>query len=70
VGNFIGWTTLGVSVMITGIVLLARGRQAPEPDANRVEIIGRRSAPVQLTSFGLAPLVGSSGATTALGFSF
>ena len=69
-GNFIAWPSLGLSVMITGIVLLARGHQVPEPDSNRVEIIGRRSAPVQLTSFGLAPLVGSSGAPTGLGFSF
>jgi hypothetical protein len=70
VANLVIWPIVGVSTLIAGIVLLARGRHEPAPDANRVEIIGRGRAPVQLTSFGLAPLVGSSGASAALKFSF
>lgn len=76
--NFIIWPVVGVSTMITGIVLLVRGRQPPAPDANRVELLGLADAPVRLTSFGLAPLLrdrsgqGSqtTGASAALSFSF
>jgi hypothetical protein len=70
VANLATWPLLGASTLITGIVLLARGRREPPADANRVERIGRGGAPLRLTSFGLAPLVGSSGGSAAMGFSF
>ncbi len=45
-GNLIAWPVIGGSMMITGIVLLARGRVTPPVDANRVELRRpRRRAP-------------------------
>jgi hypothetical protein len=68
IANLTVWPILGASTLIAGIVLLARGRSTPPADANRIELVGRAS-PVQLTSFGLAPLVGGGGAG-GLRFSF
>jgi hypothetical protein len=71
IANLTIWPVLGVSALVTGIVLLARGRVTPAADANRVEIIGRPGAPLlRFTSAGLAPLAGGKGATAGVGFEF
>ena len=67
IANFTVWPVLGFSTMVTGIVLLARGRVSPQPDANRVDIIARAPS-VRLTGFGLAPQRG--GATSGLALEF
>ncbi len=70
VANLVTWPIVGAGALIAGIALLAGGHQTPGPDENRVEILGR-SSPVQLTAFGLAPLMGDrAGASGALRFSF
>jgi len=70
VANFVTWPVVGVSMMIAGIVLLARGRPEPPPDANRVEIIAGGGKPrLWLTSGGVMPLVGG-GAAGTVGFAF
>jgi hypothetical protein len=69
VSNFIAWPVLGVSALITGIVLLATGRVTPPVDANRVELIGRGGAPrLRLTSVGLAPQPGGAAGGLRLEF--
>jgi hypothetical protein len=69
-GNLIAWPVLGASMMITGIVLLARGKVTPAPDANRVEIIARGGKPqLWLTSAGFTPAP-HGGGTTGVGFAF
>jgi len=65
--NLTVWPILGVSMLITGIVLVARGRGTPPADANRIELVGGAS-PVRLTSIGLAPTPG--GGTGAVRFEF
>jgi hypothetical protein len=63
VGNIIAWPVIGAATLITGIVLLARGRTLPAADANRVEIIARGGKPLlSLTGggFGKTPR-GTSG---------
>jgi hypothetical protein len=68
IANLVFWPVAGLSMMVTGIVLLASGRSAPA-DANRVEVVARRKAPeFKLTSVGLAPTAG--GASGGLTFSF
>ena len=56
-------------MLITGIVLLARGRVVPPNDANRIELVARGASPLQLKSFGLAPSPGGGG-SGALTFAF
>jgi hypothetical protein len=56
------WPIIGATAMIAGIVLLASGREVPAADANRIEIIGRRSPPLRFASFGLGPVPGGGGA--------
>lgn len=71
IANVTIWPTLGLSALITGIVLLARGSVTPPPDANRVELVGRRSTPqLRFTSADLTPLAGGKGASAGVGFEF
>ncbi len=68
-GNFVVWPVLGVATLVTGIVLLAHGRGAPPPDANRVEILGR-SLTVRPATFALSPLGGGGGGASGVRVSF
>jgi hypothetical protein len=67
IANLTVWPVLGFTTMITGIVFLAKGRVAPPPDANRVDLVARAPA-VRLRSFGFAPQNG--GATGGLALEF
>src|SRR6185437_3023709 len=67
--NLITWPVVGAGMLITGIVLLARGRLVPPNDANRIELVARGASPLQLKSFGLAPSSGGGG-SGALTFAF
>jgi hypothetical protein len=70
IANFTIWPVLGVSMMTTGIVLLAiSGKHSTPNDSNRPEIIDASLEPrLRMTGLGLAPT--TSGAVGALGFSF
>ena len=70
VANFTVWPILGVSMMTSGIVLLAlSGKHRIPSDANHPEILDGSAAPgVRMTGLGVAP--SKSGAVGALGFQF
>jgi hypothetical protein len=69
IANLTVWPVVGGSMLITGIVLLARGRVIPPNDANRIELVARGASPLRLTSVGLAPSPGGGG-SGALTFEF
>ncbi len=68
IANLVLWPVLGATMMITGIVLLARGKVSPAPDANRVEIVGKGGPRLDFSSFGLASRQGGVSPGITLSF--
>lgn len=67
--NFITWPVVGVTMLITGSVLMAIANRAPPGDANRAEILDARARPrVRFTDFAFGPTNGGLGG--ALTFAF
>jgi hypothetical protein len=67
--NFAGWPVLGLTMIITGSVLLGMAGRLPPPDANRAEILDARARPrLRFTDFALGPT--ERGASAMATFSF
>ncbi len=67
--NFVGWPVIGISMLVTGAVLMGLSNRVPAADANRAEILDASARPrVRLTGIAFAPT--AEGASGAMSFVF